>query len=195
MDAVAIAKSIFIIAKQIYDQIKLAKANQEQCKELEERIRLIISAIPKLEDLPKDEAYRQSLLALQKKFTECLNFIKQFSDTKWYLRILKAGNHQAQFVALHQDLHQAIQQLNLGLSTQQIIDRAEDRIQQQQDAEFIKKNQETIITLCAEGLTVAKELKDHQHNILCRITNSLGGAAARLPRLPRSTRGQACRCC
>lgn len=161
---VEIAQQICGIAKLIYDQVMLAKANKAQCSELSIRVRLVESTILKLklDQSPDTDAYRSSLRTMVNCLSEALVFVKGFADVNWFRKILKAGTHQSEFANLFDKLYQASQLLNLGLSIQQIINHDATRKAMRKDAEANAANQDKIIELCEQSLAGFNKIQDQQ---------------------------------
>lgn len=166
MDPIVIAKTIYSLIIQIHTQVKLAKFNHAQCSGLTEKIDMIEASLRRIKNLNGSEAYCQSLLKLQELLEKCLNFIKEFSQEGWFWHVLKAGSQAEKFDSFGKELYQAAQLLGLDLSVQQLLNREKDLVCQKQDADFIKRNQETIITLCQEVLSIGQDIKGHQNEIL-----------------------------
>lgn len=150
---------IYKVANTIYAQVKLAKANKIQCQRLAERIAIILSAVKKLETIKETEAeaYRPGLDALSSCLSECQKLIEKFSSEKsWFKQVFKAGTHKETFKELNGKLEQCIAQLNLGLNAQQIMNQAQDKKDEAEDAEYIHKNLDDIKKL---NETAIKEIK------------------------------------
>ncbi len=158
MDATSIAQGIFQLAKAIYDQAQLAKANRAQCVLLAERVQTIQSAIKKLGKIPNSEAYRLSLGRLKTCLQEAYTYMQALSGEKWYWQFIRARNHQGTFQEFHARLAEAITQLNLGLSAQAILNHEEDQAAQHADHEALLKNQEEILRLNQTLLSEVKHL-------------------------------------
>jgi serine/threonine protein kinase len=147
MDAGSIAQQIFSLAKAIYDQAQLVKANREQCVLLAERVQTIQSAIKKLGKIPDSEAYRQSLGRLKTCLQEAYIYMQTLSKEKWQWEFIRAKSHKSTFEAFNNRLAEAIGQLNLGLNAQTILNREEDQKAARADRETLLKKQDEILQL------------------------------------------------
>ncbi|MBP9729717.1 MAG: hypothetical protein KBD23_06270 [Gammaproteobacteria bacterium] len=65
---------------------------------------------------------------------------------------MRAGTHKADFERLSEDLQQASQVLMLGMVTQQVLNREEDKADQLEDSGFIQSHQKEILKLNQEAL-------------------------------------------
>lgn len=177
MGAVEILQTIYDLVLMIDAQLKLVKANKAQCERLSERIKIITQALKGLNKINDSAQFRAGLIQLQVAINECLNFIKTFTaDKKWYKQILKAGNYKEQFEELNTDLEKAITDLNIGLNAQQIINREQDKADQQADFEDIKQQQDQIIELNKEALEEIQHIQarqSEQHDILMKQLQSM----------------------
>jgi hypothetical protein len=61
-----ILNAIYQVSTILYEQVQLAKANQEQFKRLSERIHVVVQAVKRLETVKDSEQYIPALLALKK---------------------------------------------------------------------------------------------------------------------------------
>lgn len=158
MDPTTIIKEIFQLAKLIYDQAKLVKANGAQCILLAERIQIIQSAIQKLSKIPDSTAYRLSLERLKSCLQEAYAYMSGLSNEKWYQQFIRAKSHQSTFEQFHARLAEAIVQLNLGLSAQTILNREADQKAERADRETLQKKQDEILLLNQALLKEVKQL-------------------------------------
>jgi len=143
---VSVLGNIYTVTKLIYAQVQLVKANQEQCKRLAERIGIIEQSVRDLEKIKDKSQYEKGLNDLLAGLQNCLEFMTQLSVTSSFVAFFKAGNTNQQFANLNGELQKSIQQLNLGLSAQQVFNREKDKQDQQADIEFIKRNHAEIIS-------------------------------------------------
>lgn len=180
MDAL---KNIYSVSKLIYGQVHLVKANQKQCKRLAERIEIIEESLQGLENLQGNDGYQKGLNDLLDKLQRCLQFMQQLSEVGVFKTFLRAGNYNQQFGDLNEELQKSIQQLNLGLTVQQVFNREKDKQDQQLDISFIKYNYSEIISQIQEGNKgvgqLNLELKEN-HDI---VMNQFGSMKALLMKL------------
>ena len=179
MDAVSAIKNIYVVARLIYDQVQLVKANQAQCRTLVKRIKIIETAVKGLEKVQDKKQYDQGLNELLEGLQQFLELIKQYSNASWWARnILKTGTYQAQFQGINQVLEKSVLQLNLGLAAQQIVNREQDKADQAADFAFIKENQALIIDLNYKELEEIQKLhlqQQEQHQVLLLQLASIRG--------------------
>lgn len=153
---------IYTLAQKIYAQYQLVKANKAQCQRFHERTQVIIAAIQKLEHLPDKKQYEPGLNALSTTLSEALELMQAFSQSNWFMVIIKAGNHQSRFAALTEALRQNLEQLNLGLNAQQLINREQDKADQQHDLAMIQHQQQEIIQLNQQAIAHMQYLRLEQ---------------------------------
>lgn len=156
LDSAKALGNIYLVAKLIYDQVQLVKANQQQCNRLVERIRIIESSIHGLDKVKDKEQYKIGLNDLLSLLNESLAILREFSaSSRWQRFLLKTGNYKDAFNELNKRLKNSATQLTLGLGAQLVIDRETDRDAdikaQAADMAFIKNNQAMILeTNCKE---------------------------------------------
>jgi ankyrin repeat protein len=153
-DPITAIEQIYRIAKTIYDQAQLVKANKIQFGRLVERIQVVEAAVRRLEQAKDKKQYEPGINHFLYTLTECLDFVKKFSTAnRWQSWLLKAGNHKEAFEALNNDLQKSLHQLTLGLPAQQVVNREADKEDQAKDTAFIKANQALIIDSTLQKLT------------------------------------------
>ena len=150
-DAKELLIGIYEVSKLIYDQVQLVRANEAQCKRLNERVQVVVSSARGLEQLNDISHYKKPLQALKVCLEEDCNFIGKFTKSSlWFRYIFKAGSYSEEFQKLNEDLVKASSFLQLGLTAQQIFNREVDREDQKADFNYIKQNQVEIIRLNQE---------------------------------------------
>ncbi len=184
LDVKSALENIYTVAKLIYDQVQLVKANKEQCSKLAERVKIIEQSVRGLGKIENMSHYQKALNDLLDNLKQCLEFIKKFSEaSRWYRWILKAGNYKEQFEELNAELQKSVQQLSLGLVAQQIFNREEDKEAQQKDAAFIKDNQALIVELNQRNLEEIQDLQlkeQERHEVLLLQLASIKAQMAQL---------------
>ena len=192
LDIKTALENIYSIARLIYDQVQLVQANKEQCVRLGERVKIIEESVRGLGKIENMDNYKKGLNDLLEKLKNCLEFMKQFSEAStWFRWILKAGTYQEKFQQLNEDLQKCMQQLSLGLVAQQIINREQDKRDQQMDATFIRNNQARMIELNKKGLEEIQALKleeKDRHEVLLLQLASIKAKVSNLaqPKLSHS---------
>ena len=194
LDIKTALENIYSVARLIYDQVQLVQANKEQCVRLGERVKIIEESVRGLSKIENMDNYKKGLNDLLEKLKSCLEFMKQFSEAStWFRWILKAGTYQEKFQQLNEDLQKCMQQLSLGLVAQQIINREQDKRDQQMDAMFIRNNQARIIELNKKGLEEIQALKleeKDRHEVLLLQLASIKAKVADLAQ-PKPSQGNA----
>jgi len=148
MIAACALKGIYKVAKAIYTQVQLVQANPKQCKRLANRIRIVESAIAKLDQIPKSENFEKGLTLLENCLEESLAFISQFADKKkWYQKVVNASRNEERFNELNQQLMDCLPLLQLGLKAHEVIKREEDVADQKADAKALKAGQAELLSL------------------------------------------------
>lgn len=157
-DPFGIVESIFGIATIIYQQVQLVKANKAQFVRISERIGVIESAIRGLDQIPDSTQYRNGLIAFHSSLKKCLAFIQEFGSKHWFKKIICAGAYTEKFDNLNLKLKQAMSDLNLGLQVQQIMNREQDKQDQQQDLADISRRHDEIISLQQKSMEEIQKL-------------------------------------
>lgn len=147
-----ILQNLFSVAKKIYEQVELAKANQAQCQLLKTRIEIVMNAIKDLDKMKESDHYKSGLEALEKCLHEALNLIHAFAKSKsWFKKVMKASTADEKFKTINEQLQKCMHDLNLGMVAQQIVNREQDVKAQQKDFDYIQKNQDLILKLNQEA--------------------------------------------
>ncbi|OGO93732.1 MAG: hypothetical protein A3F41_02960 [Coxiella sp. RIFCSPHIGHO2_12_FULL_44_14] len=163
MDPQTALQSIYSIAKLIYDQARLVKANQAQCTRLAERVRIAEESVYGLNTIENKDHYQRGLNDLLTCLNNCLRFMQEFSNSNsWFKYILKTGTYRDKFQELNDELQKSMQQLNLGLAAQQIVNHQQDKVDQASDYRFILSNQDRIIQLNQEANSKIQQLSSEQ---------------------------------
>jgi serine/threonine protein kinase len=174
---------IYSVTKIIHDQVQLVKANKAQCVRLYQRIDTITQALRGLDQIPDSAQFKQGLNNLQTCVEGCQTFIQQFTDKHWYKYILRAGTYKEKFNELNKQLKSAMNLLNLSLNAQQIINREQDKQDQQEDYQNVLIKQEEIIQLNQEELSHIQKLEmqqQEQNQILLQQFQSMRHQIQRL---------------
>ena len=162
MDGISILQGIYEVARLIYDYTELVKANKSQSRRLAERVKIITSSLHRLDTMKDLSHYLVALEKLQQTLQEISEFIKQFTDAKWYTRLLKAHNFQSEYEEFNQQLEQAINQLNLGLNAQQIINRTQDKEDQQADQAALQSQYQALYALLEKDVAERQQYHGEQ---------------------------------
>ncbi len=161
MDAIGMVGEIASLGQAVYAHALLVKANQEQCKRLAGRIQIVVKSVQDLDVIDESQNFCTGLSKMRETLEACLIFVDQFKDKNWFKKVLRAGAYKDRFEELTQDVHDASQDLNLGLTAQQIINRDQDREDQKNDMNNLRANQAQIIDLVEGGLK--EQQKGHQY--------------------------------
>lgn len=164
------------IATAIYDQVQLVKANQAQFQSLAKRIQLIEASLRGLDKIPDSLQFKSALNCFKDCLDDCLTFTREFTDRHWFKRALLASNYRVRFDKLNDQIKQSMMDLNLGLNVQQVMNREQDKKDQQEDYEAIHQKQDEIILLNQKESDQIQELKmqeDERHKIIQRQLQSM----------------------
>lgn len=177
MEPLEAIENIYTIAKLIYDQVQLAKANKAQCRQLAERVRIIEKSLRGLQQVSSQQHFKEALHLLKTKLNECADFISGFSGKKkWYKKVLNAGNHAAAFDEMNAELAKAMQQLNIGFDVQQLVNQEADKAAAKADKDAIKDYMDEALALNKAELEEIKEIKlnaAEQHDVLAKKMDSM----------------------
>lgn len=171
MDPIALISSLVNLANAIFTQVKIAKTNPRQCQRLYKRVNLVVKTLQGLDRIPNSQNFKDALLELEKWMKECVSFIEEFTQEKGFCRLLKAGMHKERFVELNAYLGSLVEQLNLGISTQSIINHEQDRQDLAEDYDDLKKGQGALLELQGKVLAEvqAQHLdQEHLHEVIER---------------------------
>ncbi|CAF0870559.1 unnamed protein product [Adineta ricciae] len=119
-----------------------------QCERLCERIDQLIEPLERLEHA-SSSVMRTETRAILDKFLQCVDdcnhYIEKFkSSDRWYDEAYEYGKSEDKFHELNHRLSQLGQDLCVGLNIQQIFDRKQDRIDQQEDLKELTKKLDEI---------------------------------------------------
>lgn len=156
MDPTTALSYIYEAAKAIYSYVELVKSNKSQCKSLADRVRIITAALDKLDKQEDLNNYLPALLELLACLNEMSELLQEFTNAKGYMKFIKAKSYNPKFDAFNNQLERAINQLNLGLNAQQVINRDQDKKDQQKDQEALKGQFNDVFQL------VKQDIQDHQ---------------------------------
>jgi hypothetical protein len=60
-------------------------------------------------------------------FQDAKQLVKHFLNISWFLKVVKAGTNQENFIEINGRLMHLSQDLQLGISIQQVFDRQQDK--------------------------------------------------------------------
>lgn len=184
IDASSAIDGIYSVAKLIYDQVKLVKANKQQCTRLAERVRIVESTVQGLSKITDKKQYQRALNDLLDGLKKCLAFIKQFSEAgRFYRWVLKAGTYKEEFEDLNTELQRSIAQLSLGGIAQQLINREQDKKDHERDMQFLNQNQQMIIQLNQQELQAIQQVNLQQQEQQQVMVLQLAAIRAQMTRL------------
>lgn len=170
---------VFSLAMQVKEKVELVEANKSQCQRLAERIDIVIESIRGLETLPDSENFKQGLKALESCLYNCIELVDTFNKKKRFefaRKILNAGTHSDDFKAANNKLEKAMNLLQLGLNIQQIMNREQDKADQQADLASIHAQQTEILKLNQEQNEKLQEMSQNTaegHELLMKQLSSM----------------------
>lgn len=144
LDNDALQKTHRAIAQIIYNQAALVHSNQQKLKHLAETIHRIVSSLQGLSSLPQNQQFIESLTALQLCLTETKDMIQALSAQGKFNKFFNAGKEAKQIDGFKQCILELVPVLNIGLTAQQLIDKARDREAEQLDRNYLKVQQEAL---------------------------------------------------
>ena len=115
------------LAEKIYKAVALVKINHDQTLILQRRVYVVVEQVNKLQKIPIQSVYESALKVLLEILQDCLAFIQSFSEKKWWLKIFSSNSDYIKFKEFNRKLHQAIVDLNLGVSVQLLYQDVADR--------------------------------------------------------------------
>lgn len=126
-------KITYKLAKAIYDQAQLAKANKTQWQRLSERLDAVEQTLAGLETYPQNKRFEKNLQRLNKRLQQSIDLLQSYTDDNTIMRFVKAGGLKNKFTRLNAELSQAISDLQLGINVEQLFNRAQDEADWRQD--------------------------------------------------------------
>lgn len=177
--------TIVAIAKGIYEQGQKVEANEEQTKCLTDRVRVIIAAIQGLSQLPDTRQFRNGLENLKTCLVDIKIFIEQFGDVNWFKKILCAGGYQESFANFNQRLADALAQLNVGLSAQQLINQEQDRQAEKADHAKIESKLDNILAQQRQTFLAVQQSRFDKKEMEAIVQRQLASVEARIRQYTR----------
>lgn len=147
-----IALKIAQIAWKIKLLVENVRANRKRCQRLNDRISVLVPLIQQLYEKKKTVAtkYTAALERLLSCLERCYAFIKNFTESNWFIRVFDQACHRNTFDELNQTLYSCAMDLNLALSIQSHFKDELDDLDRRDDREFLSKNFDKIIRLQSE---------------------------------------------
>lgn len=145
MDPVFLVQNIYKLVTAIKAQVEKVKANQQQCQRLAARIGLFSPHLGELKKRKDSAAFRADLANLESYLQQALNVLIEYSTKSSLQRLWGAGGDKERFAQLNQDLAEATQQLQFGVSAQHFLNAIQDREDQQADVAALKQQQTEIL--------------------------------------------------
>jgi len=186
MEALTITPTILTLTNLLARKVTQVKTNKQQCQRLYDRIQVVTDSINSLNQTKLETQYKTGLRALHTCVEECLAFISQFAEDKWYQKALKSGIQEKKFLKLTQNLGEAANLLQLGLAAEQIVNNAHDKHDQENDRRALQVQQDTIIELQQAAQRDLSDLKmdERQHHDVLML--QMGSMRAQLANLSLS---------
>ncbi|CAJ0961181.1 unnamed protein product [Ranitomeya imitator] len=118
-----VVKSIFTVAKAIYDQCEQAETNKKRCSRLKSRIELLLVPVEKLKNDPeKSKELERTLSELLLNLQNAKCWVAKYSPSRWWYKFLRARGIQDKFMHISEQLSEMTS----------VSDRVDARIQQLQ---------------------------------------------------------------
>jgi serine/threonine protein kinase len=146
-DPYGVASTVFGITSMLYEQVKLVQANKKQFERLSERIAMIEKMIRGMNVIPRNDRYQEALVKFQGCVQDSLNFVQEFGSKCWFKKILCAGVYGEKFEALTTRLKEIMELMDFGMQVQNVINREQDRADQQKDQAELMSRMDEIVQL------------------------------------------------
>ncbi len=159
IDSIQLIEIAVGVAKKIYEQVQLVKTNKEQFNRIYHRIEIVTKALQGLEQIADVRQFNEGLTALNELLNKIYDFAASFSQKKYLIRLLRAGNHKETFIDFNDQLESHMNVLNLGLNAQQIMNREQDKQDQEKDHQALLANQHKLILLQQQELEQLQGLR------------------------------------
>lgn len=151
------------LALSIYNKAENVNANQAQSQQLARRAKSIAQNLETLRRLPRNEHFCQALVRFYNLLQKIDNFLNQFIQKNWFIRVLKSGTHQSIFNDFNALLLQNTQDLQLGINVQQLFNYETDKQAHSDDLEQINAQQGELIEL---NQAMLKSMQDQQQQMV-----------------------------
>lgn len=155
----SILKSIVSISNNIYKQAAIAKSNKKKIARLADRLKVVVSAIENLTELPRQQQFIEALQALEITVKEIEKFNEEFIDKTSVQKFFFSGGNKSKFELYSESLAGSLAQLNIGLSAQNLIDREQDRQDEEEDHKFIVSQLDEVLVQQEKTLRAIQETR------------------------------------
>ncbi|XP_069822453.1 mixed lineage kinase domain-like protein isoform X2 [Dendropsophus ebraccatus] len=132
-----VVKSIFTVAKAIYDKCEQAQSNKKRCYRLKKRIELLLVPTEKLKnDLEKSKELESTLSVLLSNLENAERWVMKYSKHGWWRNFLQAGGIQDKFSHINEQLGNTAQNLQFLIQ----VEHREDFLKYFNDETLRKQN-------------------------------------------------------
>ncbi|KAM4012641.1 mixed lineage kinase domain-like protein isoform 1-T2 [Anomaloglossus baeobatrachus] len=152
-----VVKSIFTVAKTIYDQCDRAETNKKRCYRLKKRMELLLLPVEKLRDDPeKSRELERTLcdLLLNLQNAEC--WVSKYSQSGWWRKILRAGGIQNKFMHISEQMSNTAQVLQVLIQVElreQYLKQFNDESLRKQNLKDIEEDTRNLMSLLQREMT------------------------------------------
>ncbi|KAM3918382.1 mixed lineage kinase domain-like protein isoform 1-T3 [Leptodactylus fuscus] len=146
-----VVKSIFTVAKAIYDQCDLAQTNKKRSYRMKKRIELLLAPVEKLKNDPEKSKELETTLCellLNLQNAEC--WVAMYSRSEWWRKLLQAGGIQNKFNHINEQLANSAQALQMLIQVEQrseFLKYFQDETLRKQNLKDIEEDQSKLMAL------------------------------------------------
>ncbi|XP_073421423.1 mixed lineage kinase domain-like protein isoform X1 [Dendrobates tinctorius] len=159
-----VVKSIFTVAKAIYDQCEQAETNKKHCSRLKSRIELLLVPVEKLNNDPeKSKELEKTLSNLLLNLQNAQCWVVKYSPSRWWYKILRARGIQDKFMHISEQLNNSAEALQLLVQAdlrQQFLTYFNDDSQRKQNLKDNEEDMKTLISLIQSEMTSVSDRVD-----------------------------------
>ncbi|XP_077145041.1 mixed lineage kinase domain-like protein isoform X1 [Ranitomeya variabilis] len=159
-----VVKSIFTVAKAIYDQCEQAETNKKRCSRLKSRIELLLVPVEKLKNDPeKSKELERTLSDLLLNLQNAKCWVAKYSPSRWWYKFLRARGIQDKFTHISEQLSNSAQVLQLLINAelrQQFLTYFNDESLRKQNLKDIEEDVKSLMSLIQSEMTYVSDRVD-----------------------------------
>lgn len=174
MSPLAILQDIVTVAYTIYSRVQLTKGNQKKLATLDRTVQITVSALKRLSDLPNTESFLDSLIEFKARVLHTSEVVTEIANMSYMMSFINAGSNQHRIDSCRQSILEWVPMLNLGVNTQQLMNREQDRSDEAADKEHLIAYQALSLRKIQEGrkidsdeldLIIQKQISSFQNHL------------------------------
>ncbi|XP_073516057.1 mixed lineage kinase domain-like protein [Phyllobates terribilis] len=159
-----VVKSIFAVAKTIYDQCDQAETNKKRCSRLKARIELLLVPVEKLKNDPeKSKELEKTLSELLLNLNNAECWVTKYSPSRWWWKILRARGIENKFIHISEQLSNTAQVLQLLIQAEhreQFLKHFSDKNLRKQNLEDSEEDVKNLMSLIQSEMTSVSDRVD-----------------------------------